>query len=342
MKKILLPALLSVVCISLSCSQPTGTVQDKKIKSRAGEAESEARERRQWERKRLKDPVTGQIPGLIREKELAYAATLPKAREHYSNGNARINGTWDFRGPWNLGGRTRALAIDQTNEDIILAGGVSGGMWRSTDGGNNWTRVSPVEGYPGVNAVAQDTRPGHEQTWYYLSGEAYGTSASGGASFYLGNGMYKSTDGGVSWTSLASTVSGTPQTFDNVWDVTWNVVTDPGNISQDVVYAAAYDAIFRSSNGGTTWSRVKGGGGLQATQSYFTDVAVSPTSIVYATLSSDGPQKGIWRLAPASSFVDILPVNFPPNYDRLGIGIDPNNENIVYFFGPTPGYGRMS
>ena len=87
---------------------------------------------------------------------------------------------------------------------------------------------------------------------------------------------------------------------------------------------------------------MKGAGGLQSTQSYFTDVAITPTSIVYASLSSDGAQKGIWRLAPASSFVNILPVNFPPNYNRLGIGIDPNNESIVYFFGPTPGYGRMS
>ena len=342
MKKILIPAILFTVCIVLSCSRNTQSVQEKKTKSRGGEAESEARERQQWELKRLKDPVSGHIPGMMREKELAFAATLPKAMERFSNGSARINGTWDFRGPWNLGGRTRALAIDQTNEDIVLAGGVSGGMWRSIDGGQNWTRVSPVNGYPGVNAVVQDTRAGHQQTWYYLSGEAYGTSASGGASFYLGNGMYKSTDGGVTWNSLASTVSGTPQTFDNVWDVTWNVAIDPGNTAQDVIYAAAYDAIFRSSNGGTSWTRVKGAGGLQSTQSYFTDVAITPTSIVYASLSSDGAQKGIWRLAPASSFVNILPVNFPPNYNRLGIGIDPNNESIVYFFGPTPGYGRMS
>ncbi|HNP97921.1 MAG TPA: T9SS type A sorting domain-containing protein [Bacteroidia bacterium] len=342
MKRNWLPLIIGLVMIQLSCSQHEVRQQNNRSSKNISDGESEARERQQWEWKRLRDPQTGRIPALIRDKELAYVSTLPKATERFSSSSARTNGIWDFRGPWNLGGRTRALAIDVSNENVVLAGGVSGGMWRSTDGGSNWTRVSPVNGYPGVNAVAQDTRTGHEQTWYYLSGEAYGTSASGGSSFYLGNGMYKSTDGGITWSSLVSTSSGTPQTFDNVWDVTWNVATDPGTTAADVVYAAAYDAIFRSSNGGTSWTRIKGAGGTQATSSYFTDVAVSPTSIVYATLSSDGPQKGIWRLAPASSFVNILPVNFPPNYDRLGIGIDPNNENVIYFFGPTPGYGKMS
>ena len=77
MKKILIPAILFTVCIVLSCSRNTQSVQEKKIKSRTGEAESEARERAQWELKRLKDPASGHIPGMMREKELAFAATLP-------------------------------------------------------------------------------------------------------------------------------------------------------------------------------------------------------------------------------------------------------------------------
>ncbi|MBL0340811.1 MAG: T9SS type A sorting domain-containing protein [Bacteroidetes bacterium] len=154
--------------------------------------------------------------------------------------------------------------------------------------------------------------------------------------------MYKSVDGGVTWNSLASTVSGTPQTFDNVWDATWNVVTDPGNLSQDVVYAAAYDAIFRSTNGGTSWSVVRGNSGTLATNSYFTDIAVSPTSVAYATLSSEGPQAGVWRSPTGVTWTNILPAGFPSEYGRLVIGIDPNNENTIYFFGPTPGFGKMS
>lgn len=304
--------------------------------------EENIRARKKWDIERMADPATGRIPAMMRMKELAYAATLPS--DGMMNARSGFSGVnWDFRGPWNLGGRTRAFAIDVSNENILLAGGVSGGMWRSTDAGLTWTRTTPINEYPGVNALVQDKRPGHTNTWYYLSGEAYGTSASGGSAFYLGNGMYKSSDGGITWSSLASTVSGTPQTFDNVWDVTWNVTTDNGNTTQDVVYTACYDAIYRSVNGGNAWTLVKGNAGSTGASSYFTDVAVTGNSVVYATLSSDGIHKGIWRAAGSTgTFINILPGNFPATYDRLVIGIDPNNENIVYFFGPTPGYGKIS
>ncbi len=339
MKTILTLSIFCILSFILSCSNPDIKIDNKSI---GNEGSMNPSSRKAWDLERLCDPSTGKIPPFIRERELAYAATLPNDNNTNLRSTSAIN--WDFRGPWNVGGRTRAFAIDVTNENVLLAGAVSGGMWRSADGGANWNRVSPVNGYPGVNAIAQDTRPGHEDTWYYLSGEAYGTSASGGSAFYLGNGMYKSTDGGITWNSLASTVSGTPQTFDNVWDVTWNLVTDPGNLTQDVVYAAAYDAIFRSVNGGTSWNIVRGNSGTLAAYSYYTDVAVTPTSVVYATLNSLGAQAGIWRstTGTAGSFTNILPANFPTTYDRLVVGIDPNNENTVYFFGPTPGFGKLS
>ncbi|KAA1246559.1 hypothetical protein [Aquimarina sp. RZ0] len=49
---------------------------------------------------------------------------------------------WRNRAPFNIGGRTRALAIDRVNENVILAGGVSGGLWRTEDGGVNWREVT--------------------------------------------------------------------------------------------------------------------------------------------------------------------------------------------------------
>ncbi len=304
----------------------------------------EARERGAWEVSRLCDPATGKIPPSMRMRELMFASTLPSDAQISSSDQKLAGAAWDFRGPENVGGRSRALAIDATNENIILAGGVSGGLWRSTDGGITWTRVSSVNAHPGVNAIAQDRRTGHTDKWYYLSGEAYGTSASGGAAFYLGNGMYKSTDGGLTWNSLPSTVSNTPQVFDNVWDVTWNVVTDASDASNDRVYACMYSSLYRSLNGGTSWALLKGGA-ASTPYSYFTDVAVSNTGVVYATFSSEGINKGIWRSpdgSSAASFTNIIPPSFPIDYDRLKIEIDPNNQNIVYFFGPTPGFGKSS
>ena len=334
--------LIIVASLMIASCHSTKIAERENKEKRMEGAEEDLRLREEWDRERLADPRTGEIPKMMREKELSFVSTIPGNETNARSSMAQIN--YDFRGPYNLGGRTRAFAIDVTNENILLAGSASGGLWRSTDAGATWTRVTTLGSYQGVNAIAQDKRPGHTNTWYYLTGEAYGTSASGGSAFYLGNGMYKSVDGGLTWSSLASTSSGTPQTFDNIWDVTWNVVTDNGNLTQDVLYAAVYDGIYRSVNGGTSWSLVKGGGGASSLQAYFTDVAVSPTSVVYATISSDGAttQKGIWRSAGGTSWTNITPSNFPVNYDRIVAGIDPNNENIVYFFGPTPGYGKLS
>ena len=193
----------------------------------------------EYELQRLQDPATGKIPNRIREKELAFASTLPG----YGISSAKISSlNWKSRGPWNVGGRTRAFAIDVSNPNKFLAGTAAGGMWTSTTGGASWTE-SWGQVHQSVTCISQDTRTGKTNTWYIGTGEGYGQSASGGSAFYLGNGMYKSTDGGQTWNSLSTTVSGTPQTFDNIWDVIWNVATNPADAVNGVVYAAAYGAI---------------------------------------------------------------------------------------------------
>src|SRR5436853_6342811 len=65
-------------------------------------------DRFEYEHMMLADPATGKIPEGIRERELAFAETLPVANDDAS----RSNIAWTNRGPWNVGGRTRALAID--------------------------------------------------------------------------------------------------------------------------------------------------------------------------------------------------------------------------------------
>ena len=65
-------------------------------------------------------------------------------------------------GPFNVGGRTRAAIIDVRNENTIIAGGVSGGIWKTTNGGNEWTRVSDPELTNSITCMAQDTRTGKE------------------------------------------------------------------------------------------------------------------------------------------------------------------------------------
>ncbi|MBK5286158.1 MAG: T9SS type A sorting domain-containing protein, partial [Bacteroidia bacterium] len=193
--------------------------------------------------------------------------------------------------------------------------------------------VTPKDVYHGVTYIAQDKRAGHTSTWYYGTGDPWASASGGSASYYAGTGMYKSTDGGMTWAQLPATATGNPQIFDLNWDVIYRIVPDKSDTVQDVVYAATYHVIYRSVNGGTTWTAVRSG------LSYFTNVELTSAGVVYATMSSDGSQKGIWRSTNGTSYVNILPPNFPATYDRIVSAIAPSNENVVYFLANTPGFG---
>lgn len=294
----------------------------------AENAENRA-DRMAWEQRMLADPQTGQIPEGILFAERQFAARLPVA-------DAESGPDWAIRGPWNVGGRTRALAIDVSNENRILAGGVSGGLWLSEDGGQNWSRRTAMNALPSCVSVAQDKRPGKTDTWYYLSGEVLGNSASGGDAFYFGDGLYKSTDGGLNWSQIPATAGGNPQAFSTLYQVGYRVLCAPVD-SQDVVYMACIGAIYRSANGGANWTAVRGGN--IGNFSYYTDIAVTNSGVLYATLSSDGPNKGIWRSTNGTGWTNITPDSFPNEYNRIVIGINPDDENEVYFLAETPGKG---
>ena len=295
-----------------------------------------ASKRSKWEVSRLADPSTGKIPDNIRQLELAFAATLPNDLQVDSKSMSSL--TMTNRGPWNVGGRTRAFGVDVSNENRLLAGSCSGGMWISTNGGTSWAQTNTLSQLKNATCLTQDKRSTHTNTWYYGSGEAYGASASSGSgAYYLGDGAFKSTDGGLTWSPLAATAGGNPNGFSTGWQLVWNMANDnSANDSIDEVYAAIYGGIMRSVNGGTTWTTVISG------NSYFTDVQVSAAGVVYATCSDDGTQKGIWRSDSGTAFTNILPTGFPTAYNRIVSGINPNNENEIYFLANTPGFGKVT
>ncbi len=292
-----------------------------------------------YEFNRLKDPATGKIPANMREQELEFAATMPKDIDFRNNERMKtLPLNWVSRGPYNIGGRTRALGVDIMNDSIMLAGNVSGNMWRSTNQGNTWTTVSTPAMIHNISCLTQDIRPGHSNIWYYGTGEGTGASAGGAGAYLLGNGMFKSIDNGLTWTSLASTVSNTPQNFVSNFQMFWDLAVDPTDTAQNI-YAACYGAIYRSENGGTTFQALLNGG-----QAYYTDIAIANNGAKYATFSSDAntTAKGIRRSVNGTTWTKITPPNFPSVYNRIVIGIDPNNENNVYFLAVTPGAGFPS
>lgn len=300
-----------------------------------------ARER--WEIERLKDPSTGRIPAGIRARELAFAGKLPRredvVRQSLLKGEAVQVLSWSKRGPHNVGGRTRALAADVGNPNTLLAGGVSGGVWRSTDDGATWVKTTGSSDIHSVTAIVQDRRFGKRNTWYYGTGEGIGNSASKSGFFFNGSGLFKSTDGGVSWTALSSTVgSSVNGPIDSFFDVTYNLAVDTSNSAEDEIYAATILGIQRSANGGTSWVTELGSFANQGP--YFTDVAVTPAGIVYAALSAqalDGSfnavDRGIWRSTDGQTWTLISNgvSGFPTSYSRVVIGLAPSNPNVAYF-----------
>lgn len=272
-------------------------------------AESDPQNMRNWFASRLVNPETGMMPPNIRSKELEFAKSLPQ--------NESLLENFVARGPYNVGGRTRAMALDVTDENVIIAGGVSGGIWKTEDQGDSWNKLTSQTMLHNVTCISQDTREGHTDTWYYGTGEAYGNSASGNGSYFFGNGMYKSTDNGETWESLVSTASETPTNFDD-WDLVWDVEVNHAIDSIDQVFAAIYGGIYRSDDGGLNWDKELGGTG----NAYFTEVEVSDSGVVYACLSSDaGADKGIWRSTDGMNWMNILPDAWANVYDRIKVAI---------------------
>ena len=300
-------------------------------------------------------PYTGKIPENIRARELEFSKSIPIKDHGYLLKNAGTNEiaaqNWVYRGPRNIGGRCRALGIDVANENNIIAGGVSGGMWRSVDGGTSWVRTSPLDQTQSVSCLAQDVRSGKTQNWYYGTGEFFGNSTSLGGDTYFGEGIFKSTDNGVTWSQLQSTVLTSPIEFD-MFKYVWRIAVDHTTMDQDIVYAATIGGIHRSTDGGETWNIVLGEG---SRLSAATDIAISPTGVIYATLSTlsvnastggggngDAIIHGIYRSTDGIAWTDITPDDFPDDYNRIVLDIADSDENILYFLAETPGVGFES
>ena len=284
-----------------------------------------------WQTAMLADPATGKIPENIRSKELTFASTLPKQISPENKSGS----FWQNRGPWNVGGRTRAVAIDVTNENTIIIGGACGGLWRSDDAGASWRKITGPQQDFAISCLVQDTRTGKTNVWYAGTGEFLGDN--GGIE---GDGILKSTDGGHTFTKLASTSYDAPQT-NNPFDFINDIAIDESDTGNTIYVALGSSSsngnIYKSIDGGTTWTPMY-------KTSIFTrnsDVAITKGGIVYFTVGVNGSAGGLFRCADGKTIVKITPVGYANYIDRMVIGIDPNDENTVYFLGFTPFSGTL-
>lgn len=325
------------------------------------EKESDEKEaggkRWEYEWKMLHDPATGKIPRDVFQKEKLLLRDIQQ-KQSRSGFRTTVNNTYNLAGPSKNGGRTRAVAFDMRTNQVVLAGGVSGGLFRSTNGGTTWTYVNPSNESRIISCLAQDPRPGFQDTWYAGTGELFGPSPLYPNAFIPGFGVMKSTDNGATWTRLASTSAGASGTFDNLWDIVFNIQVD----ANGHVYAAILNTIRRSTDGGASWVNVLASTSNPNTgdiEGLTTDVVVSKTgSKYYAAISgrnADANAVGVWqsttggsgtwsRIAGAPSgsptgfvsgwrtYSNATDVNgnYTGGWGRTILAIAPSNANILY------------
>ena len=237
------------------------------------------------------DPVTGKIdPKIVAQTKAAVDAMQTAKASAIS---------WTERGPDNVGGRTRAILIDKDSSNIMYAGGVSGGLWKSISGGQSWNKINLPDNIA-ISCIAQDPTNGdiYVGTGEGLASPSYLNISSG----MYGGGVYKSTDG-KTFTLLSSTSS-------------YQLVNRIAIDKNGVVYLATTAGLMKSTNGGQQFNKAKTGS--------FKDVKIAPGSTrIYATsggntyVSTDG--------------TNFVKVGVPSSgIGRVEIAVAPSDDKIAY------------
>ena len=234
--------------------------------------------------------------------------------------NIEALGNWTSLGPGNIGGRTRALIIHPTGTNVMYAGGVAGGVWKTTNGGTNWAPVGDLLPNIAVSALAFD--PANPEIIFAGTGEGYYNGDG-----LRGAGIFKSVNAGVSWTRIATT--DTPD-FHYVNDI----IVSHNNSNN--IYVATKTGVWRTINGGGAWENVLvASGGLGCT-----DLVIrkdKTTDYLFAASSNGGGSAAkIFRNDNASTVAGIWTnVYSESGMDRAAIAVSPSNPNVVYAVAST-------
>ncbi len=242
---------------------------------------------------------------------------------------------WTERGPDNVGGRTRALMYDPNDPTgkKVWAGAVAGGLWYNDDitsSTSQWQSVDDFWDNIAVSSIAHD--PTNTQIFYVGTGESWGQSFSG----TRGAGVWKTTDGGTTWTLLSATTG-----FYYVTDVAVNqengngvlYVGVTGFFNNGQTHGFADEGLQRSTNGGTSFTQVMPNVPGNSFNFAVADIEISKDSTVWVgtTQSAAGfSDRGGGRILKSSNGTSWSIEYTGTSAERVELACAPSDEDYVY------------
>jgi photosystem II stability/assembly factor-like uncharacterized protein len=238
---------------------------------------------------------------------------------------------WRLIGP-SRGGRALAVAGVRGQPEIFYFGSVGGGVWKTNDAGRTWNPIFDSQPIASIGAIA--VAPSDSNVIYVGSGEADMRS-----SISYGNGMYKSTDGGKTWTHIGLEDS----------RQIGRIIVDPRDANKVFVAALGHAygpnqerGVFRSKDGGKSWQKIL----FHDENTGAIDLAFEPgnSKTILAALwqtrrppwsiypPSNGPGSGLYRSSDGGDHWERVSGQGLPSegLGRIGIAFAPSNPRRTY------------
>lgn len=276
-----------------------------------------------FEKEKTIDPNTGTVPSERLLAAYKYAEKLRNENKKTRGPVSDIN--WTERGPNNVGGRTRAILYDLNDATYktVWAGSVGGGLWKTTDitaTPVSWNKIDDFFDNLAISSIAQ--HPVNHDTMYFGTGEGFGNFDA-----IRGLGIWRTVDGGTTWTQLASTNNSS-------FFYNQKVIVN----ANGVIYAATQNGVQKSTNHGATWTKVLGSGVSGGTTNFITDIEFGADGDVYAGCSgsvfkSDNGTHGA-NTGNIGTWTNITPAG---TYARTEIFTAPSDSTVLYALCNTGG-----
>src|SRR6266704_2609626 len=265
-----------------------------------------------------------------------YVAPLVLAQTSYKFDAATVSGLPARNiGSATMSGRIAALdAVEQDGRITVFVGAASGGVWKSVNGGTTYKAVFDRQPVQSIGAVTID--PSNPKTIWVGTGESWMRN-----SVSVGDGVYKSTDGGENWTNVGLKVS----------EHIAKILVDPNDGNNVLVCAAGHlwndsdeRGVYKTTDGGKTWKKVLAGANASSGCAMLATNPQEPKTIYASmwdfrrqgwTFRSGGPGSGLFKTTDGGDhWTELTAANsegLPEKpYGRIALAVAPSKPNVVY------------